>query len=381
MSTRYRLLTFYPHSVLDYGIGHAALSIITAMRSDTLDVLLVSPSSATSKQSPYQKDAVPVLLSRIFYKLKLPQFRHSLAEHYFLRQLQTNDIAYLWPGTSLNLYRKIKAKGNIIVTESINCHQQSSKQILDDEEKKLGLVNTHLITEQAITEESDKLALSDFIFSPSSLVTESLLDAGVAQPKILQSSYGLHSYQQLDKSNEATKPAKPVTAIFVGRVGMRKGIHLLLDYWTTANIKGTLKIIGNIEDSIQDLLIPYQNIENIQFVSFVDNIKKVYMDADIFVLPSLEEGSPLVTYLALGAGLPCIVSPMAGAGVITDGKEGFIIEPHDKEGWVTSLQKLFSSVALRKSQAEASMQTSDNFLWENVGRRRRDLLLDKLQGK
>ena len=162
---------------------------------------------------------------------------------------------------------------------------------------------------------------------------------------------------------------------------MRKGIHLLLDYWKTANINGTLKIIGDIDKSISNALEPYLNNENVEFISFVHDIDKIYKEADIFILPSLEEGSPLVTYLALGAGLPCIVSPMGGEGIIRHEQEGFVIDPHDKESWVKSLRLLANDPQLRKNQSESARQRSNTFLWEKVGKQRAKLLLEKLQGK
>ncbi len=378
---QHKLLAFSPLPILNSGIGHAAISIVESMNTDRLNARLISPSSTSTIHSHYQKNAMPSLVSRALYKFNLPHILHTLSEAYFYHQLKPNDIAYLWPGTSLTLYRKIKAKGNIIISENINCHQKISKKILDTEEQRLGFTGTHMITKKSILNETEIHRLSDFIFSPSPLVTQSLIDTNIAQEKILQSSYGLHKYQQLDTSSEFKKSERPITAIFVGRVGMRKGIHLLLDYWKSANINGTLKIIGNIEDSVRSLIANYQNVSNIQFINFLPEIEKAYKSADIFILPSLEEGSPLVTYLALGAGLPCLVSPMAGAGVITDGQEGFIIEPHDKNGWVTALQKLFTSPSLREAQSKAARASSKTFLWENVGRQRSKLLLEKLEGK
>ena len=46
--------------------------------------------------------------------------------------------------------------------------------------------------------------------------------------------------------------------------------------------------------------------------------------ADVFVFPSLFEGSAVVTYEALACGLPSIVTPSAGS-VVRDGIEGFLV--------------------------------------------------------
>ena len=46
--------------------------------------------------------------------------------------------------------------------------------------------------------------------------------------------------------------------------------------------------------------------------------------ADVFVFPSLFEGSAVVTYEALACGLPSVVTPDAGS-VVRDGVEGFVV--------------------------------------------------------
>lgn len=381
MPMKRRLLAFHPNHLTTYGVGHAALSIIDGMSSDRLNCLLVVPSVDKGVQSKNIKKIFPALFMRFIYKMFSSNKMQTISEWLFFFQIKPDDIIYLWPGSSIDLFRRVKAKGNVIVIENINCHQKMSKKILDDESHRLDIHNTHIITEQNIKFESERLQLCDYVFSPSPLVTKSLLDNGVSFYKILESSYGLHKYQQLERSPALTSESKPLEVVFVGRVGLRKGVHLLLEYWREANISGTLKIVGNIEDSIKNLIESYKNIDNIEFISFVSDINDIYKNADIFVLPSLEEGSPLVTYLALGAGLPCIVSPMGGEGVVTNNQDGYIIEPNDKRSWINALQNLANSRSLRESFSIAARESSNSFLWEKVGQYRAELLLTKLQGK
>jgi len=153
----------------------------------------------------------------------------------------------------------------------------------------------------------------------------------------------------------------------------------LLDAWQKANVKAKLKIIGKIEPPIADLVKGYlkQN-QNIEHVNFVDDLKPVYRDADIFILPSLEEGSPLVTYLALGASLPVIVSPMGGGGIIEDGKEGIIIDPHNQEELISSIRDLISDDSLRHTMAKASGKKAIEYTWDRVSKKRIEMLIQRI---
>jgi glycosyltransferase involved in cell wall biosynthesis len=114
---------------------------------------------------------------------------------------------------------------------------------------------------------------------------------------------------------------------------------------------------------------------NIDHVGFVSDLHPIYSEADFFVLPSLEEGSPLVTYLALGAGLPVIASPMGSGGVITDGRQGFVVDPHDERALVNAIQTLCHDSVLRQEMAAASAVSAYQYTWHRVATRRVNLLM------
>lgn len=266
-----------------------------------------------------------------------------------------------------------------MVTENVNTHRASSKRILDAEYKRLGLSPNHGIDDKSIAHESAQLELVDFVFSPSPEVTRSLLDADVPESKIIRTSYGIGQNNIVTPQVVAARTAhKEFTAVFVGRIGIRKGVHLLLDYWTKAGIKGKLKLVGIIEQNARHLLEPYLGKHNIELVPFMKDLSSLYLEADVFLFPSLEEGSPLVTYLALGAGLPSIVSPMGGDGIINHGQEGLIIDAHNADEWINSIRLISSDSGLRSKMADNAYNKAGEFLWSKVGKRRADSLRDSI---
>jgi len=376
-----RLITYFPNHLKTHGIGYAAFSIVKAMDASELECLLYLPSAHKAAKSKVLKTTIPPLIVKVLYKFGVSNVIHNISEWLFFLKIKKDDVVYLWPGFSIGLLRKIKKQGNVVVIENINCHQETSRQILDREAQRLKVKNAHIIDQLKVDNETESLKLCDYVFSPSPSVTQSLLDAAVTAEKILESSYGLTEEQYVNLAKKGEQGEQGLEFVFIGSAGIRKGVHLLLEYWCAANINGTLKIIGNIDDSIKALIDPYRKVKNIQLIGFVNDIEEVYKAADIFVLPSLEEGSPLVTYLALGAGLPCVVSPMGGVGVVTHEKDGFIIDAHDKAAWINALQALANSEELRMSQSIAAREASHKFLWANVGKQRVELLMRKLKEK
>ncbi|WP_289281971.1 MULTISPECIES: glycosyltransferase family 4 protein [unclassified Methylophaga] len=371
-----KVLSYLHHYIHPYGIGFAAHSLALGMNNHQVHSEIFSIDSDFAETSPLVQSAIKSkLLLRIASKFISIEKIRRYTEWRFRCYARKFDVIILWPGCSLETFQYLKRKGKIIVVESINCHQEVAKQLLSNEEQLLGLGKTHLIDDSSIRDEHAKLTLADYIFSPSPQVTKSLIVSGVDKSKILSTSYGLSPKQVLPVTKK--RQHKPVF-LFVGSVILRKGIHLLLEYWDKAKVDGTLMVVGKIDPSVQPLVDSFSERGDIEFIPFTADIDSMYQSADVFILPSIEEGSPLVTYLALGAGLPCLVTPMGGDGVVRDGIDGYIIDPHDKEKWISSIQKLALDVSMRVQMATNSHDHATQFLWEEVADKRRKLLINKL---
>ena len=155
------------------------------------------------------------------------------------------------PGVSLALYDQLRKKGCVIVTERINTLRWNSKKILDAEHARMGLVPGHGITEESTVEEIKELQRADFIFSPAPAIAASIEQAGIPAEKILPVSYGMDAEDILDVSGRAYEPG-PITTIFTGTIGLRKGAHFLLDAWKAARIDGNLIFVGNIDPGFKN---------------------------------------------------------------------------------------------------------------------------------
>jgi glycosyltransferase involved in cell wall biosynthesis len=84
--------------------------------------------------------------------------------------------------------------------------------------------------------------------------------------------------------------------------------------------------------------------------------------ADVFVFPSLFEGSAVVTYEALACGLPCVVTPSAGS-VVRDRVEGFLIPPGDVAELASRMERLGEEPGLRSEMSTLARARAEEFDW------------------
>ena len=94
----------------------------------------------------------------------------------------------------------------------------------------------------------------------------------------------------------------------------------------------------------------------------------LYQSHDIFVLSALFEGMPLVVLEAMAAGMPVVTSNSNGMkDLITDGRNGRLIERRDVRGLVAALSQLIEDPALRQAMGTAAYETvRDQFTWGRV---------------
>ena len=368
---------FYPNYFSYKLIAYVCLSLAEHMKSIIFEPTVMGVASYKDARVVFYKDAIPPFLKNIAYRLFNSDILSRFAEYRFNKSVVSSDVVYLWPGSSVALFRNIKKKGCIIIRENINTHNAYAKKLLDAEYSMLGFNSENMISEDTVKQEIEIQKYTDFVFSPSPLVTQSLVKYGVPRNTILQTSYGLRESEIYNNIVRNYEDDSYVTFIFVGSICVRKGIHLLLDIWSKANVHGRLILVGSIEENIKKLVNNHLS-ENISHLPFVENLKDIFCEADVFILPSLEEGSPLVTYLALGAGLPSIVSPMGSGGIVNDA-EGFVIESHDQAAWVNAIKLLASNGMLRKSMGESALKKSKQYTWDKVGKKRTELLEEKLR--
>jgi len=293
----------------------------------------------------------PLLPAQIAYRPSVMAWASRRNEQNLFRAVHREgrgSVVWLWPGASITLQRELKENGAIIIREMINTHVGTARRILDAEYARLGLPPSHENTEPKLRSEQEQLALADFVVSPSESVDASLLEWGIDDDRIIRSTFGWRPADFAGDS-KADLPGEGVKVLFVGSVGIRKGIHLALAAWDRARVNGTFFVVGEIEAEVAPLLAPYGNREDIRFVPFTRDLASLYRAADFMFFPSLEEGAPLVCYQAGGCGVPIVAGPMGRGRLVENGVTGFVADPHDEAALAEYLRALAEDASLRHS--------------------------------
>jgi glycosyltransferase involved in cell wall biosynthesis len=152
--------------------------------------------------------------------------------------------------------------------------------------------------------------------------------------------------------------------LFCGRLVQRKGLDTLIDAWSLIQRHRSnplLLIVGSGKgqpDSVESQLrekVANLGIENIEFCG--DTVEpEIYLRAaDIFVLPSLQEGLPNALLEAMSTGLAVIATRIGGIiDIVEDAKQGLLFAPGDSRALSEKLVCFLERADLRQKLGAAA---------------------------
>jgi glycosyltransferase involved in cell wall biosynthesis len=95
--------------------------------------------------------------------------------------------------------------------------------------------------------------------------------------------------------------------------------------------------------------------ERVRFAGHVADMREIYAAADMLLLTSRYEGTPLTVLEAMAMRVPVVASRLDGiAEALTDGEDGFLVAPGDVDGFAERVGALVEDGALRRRMADAA---------------------------
>lgn len=141
----------------------------------------------------------------------------------------------------------------------------------------------------------------------------------------------------------------------VGRLVPEKGAPILLDAAARLVERGIdfqLRLVGagELDNDLRGLIAERGLGDRVTLVGPVgqDDIIAEYHWADVFCLPSFQEGLPVVLMEAMSTGLPVVTTSVNGIGeLVQDGRNGYLVPPGRADLLAETLARLAADPALR----------------------------------
>jgi glycosyltransferase involved in cell wall biosynthesis len=283
------------------------------------------------------------------------------------------DLVHLWPLGGLRTMVEAKRQGIPALMERPNAHTRFAYEVVQKECRKLGITmppgHEHDYDPVLLAHEEREYLESDFLLCPSDFVAQTFRNQSFPSDKLLRHQYGFDEriYQPPLQQRQR---GEGLTMIFVGGCAPRKGLHYALDAWlkSTAHRTGTFLIAGAFIPGYAEVLSEQLSHPSVKRLGHRTDVADLMRSSDILTLPSIEEGSALVTSEARGSGCVLIVSDAAGA-ICRDGYDGFVHRVGDTTMMVDQLNRLDADRSILEIMRNRSMETVHELTWRAAGRR------------
>jgi glycosyltransferase involved in cell wall biosynthesis len=263
------------------------------------------------------------------------------------------DGIYGFKMVALEILTEGKKHGLKTILEQPNVNRQVMHDLLKEEHRLHPGWAEPREEDKYLQKESDRereeWSKADLILCPSEFVKEGIRKVDGPTERAAVVPYGV-DFQVRDHPRR--QPERPLHVLSAGTVSLRKGVPYLLD--AARQSSAYFRMVGeiNLAEEGRDQLST-----EIELPGKVprSRIHDHYKWADVFVLPSICEGSATVIYEALAHALPVICTPNTGS-IVRDGTDGFIVPIREADPIADRLEQLASDPELYRSMSEAALE-------------------------
>jgi len=287
-------------------------------------------------------------------KIELPLFMLS----FFLKSLKISkscDIIHAhWTFSGLigTFLKKIQRKSVVLTVHGSDINNIPQKGLL----KKLSIHTLKNVGQ---------------IIAVSSALKNKIADFGISTNKIsvIPNAVNINDFLAGFKDTNEFK------ILFVGRLVPVKGLEYLIEAMerVTKEIpQATLTIVGDgpLRKELEKVVEELSMQDKIRFAGMQPHSKipKYMQEADLFVLPSLSEGLPLVLLEAMAASTPVVTTNVGGIpDAVIDGETGILIPSKNTDALSKAIVSLLGDRIKQKVMGEkARKNIEERFVWSIV---------------
>ncbi|MEQ9329373.1 MAG: glycosyltransferase family 4 protein [Rhodospirillales bacterium] len=298
-------------------------------------------------------------IRRLHEGLRLPGRSDAIIARQFARWVAgrlpaSGDLLVGWSSATLEAIAPAKARGMKVVLERGSTHIGHQQDLLRDAFAEWG--EEHIGAQAEIVErELAEYDQADAIAVPTGIAAESFIARGIEPSRLIVNPYGVSLADFAPPPGGRAVNDRP-RILFAGRLGIRKGLPWLLEAFAPFAKAAELRLAGAEEPETASLLarLPMQGVTRLGALPRAALVAEMQA-ADLFCLPSLEEGLPLALLQALATGLPAIASRETGAEtVFAGGDAGRIVPARDRAALTAAIGAMISDRAALVQQGETA---------------------------
>ncbi|HXV33338.1 MAG TPA: glycosyltransferase family 4 protein [Gaiellaceae bacterium] len=323
-----RILYSFPDTLGEPGIGAAAWYYVEGLARRGHDVVAYCTSIGNKvPEQARSEQAIATTLTVGHVRIPHRALGRQRAYRYHDRRVawalghdrRRFEVVHVWPRATLRTASAAHELDIPVVREVPNTHTAFAYERVARETAGLGLEpvpgHSHTPDPKGLALEEREYEAVDMLALPSEYSRTTFVDYEIPDDHL-----ALHRYGFDPERFPLPEPRPPnlnggLRALFAGRCEPRKGLHYALKAWLESGAaeRGTFTICGDFYPGYDRVLEHWLEHPSVKVTGFVPDVGALMRESDVLLLPSVEDGSALVTYEAQASGCVPLVSEAAGA--------------------------------------------------------------------
>lgn len=273
-------------------------------------------------------------------------------------QLPDNlDTVVCYENAALHTFRAAKKKGITTILDAASFHHQWQDAVYEPVEPTgaHARINAH---------KDEEIVLADHVLTVSELARDSYVEAGVPDDKVTAVPMGVDLSDFSPPEPLRASSEEPVTFLFVGHAGRRKGTDTLLaaaEQLSEDGVPHCVQFAGDVDEPLFADAPP--TVERLGYLGR-DELVRAMHQADVLVLPSRHDSFGRVVVEAMTTGLPALVSAHVGAKeVLTDGENGWVVPAEDPEALAEQMRWCAAHPEQVAGMQEVAVTAAQDYTW------------------
>jgi glycosyltransferase involved in cell wall biosynthesis len=291
---------------------------------------------------------------------------YCLYDCYVRSQYKGEKKLWAWAQVSLFTIRKAKKNGAKVILEHPMIHCKEWQSIMKNAATTVQYPYLYsTFSEGLMKRTQEEYQEADHINLLSSFAKTTFLKHGLADSKLYKTSlYADNSIFYPTYSREQKQQQSVLKILFVGRIDLLKGakeLFMALNQW---NKPYHLTMVGDLYDEVKDFIPSIKKNITLNGVATKSELQKLYAEADLLILPSLQEAFGLVILESMLCGTPVLGSSNSGApDIISHQEDGFVFNPFKREELLAGLDFFYQQIVVegKKYSKNCHSKVINNF--------------------
>ncbi len=317
------------------------------------------------------------------------RFSHTAFSRWAARQVRRErwDVVHAWSGVGEELFRAARPVARLLVLERGNSHIAVQRRLLADEEARAGAW-VEKPTDWIVARERREYALADRVHVLGGFSYRSFLEEGFPAERLVRIELGFDTktFRATAEVREARRArlsaGAPLRVLNVGTFCLRKGA---LDFAAAIRRldpgRFEFRFVGPVAADAARVAAQLAGRAEFAGPRPQAALPREYAWGDLFVLPTVEDGSPVVLNQAVASGLPLVTTPHChGPELIGAAGAGWVVPIRRPDLLAERLAWCDAHRGDVAAAAEASYESWANRDWSDAARQIQEAYWSALGG-